>query len=381
MRGIGVVVAVLLAAAPQARAQSASAESWGSGSAALGVGMFGDKPATTLDLGIDLETGELAVGVGGRVRWLAGDGVREEDWDEASEIATAIRYLTYRRAADGGWPGFAVAAGALADVRLGHGSLVSGYTSGLDVDRGHLGIQSRAAGDRYGVDAMLDDVVSPRIAAARGRVFSEDGASFGITVAGDLELGTPMIGVDAAWAARYVTPYLDLALIDTSAFGIHAGLAVDAEGGGARWLGSLEARAGGGGYIPGWLGPLYEIERETLADEIRMSDLGGIGGFVELGVDIPEVGRLTSSYSQRPGLADQVTVRAAAPHFRRAQLAVWAAADADKRGDRALAAELRLELPHRLFAAADAARLYRSVDGEFEPLWVATVAFGSALGF
>jgi hypothetical protein len=381
VRDFGVVLAVLGALAGPAAAQSGS-ELGGSGSAALGVGMFGDKPATSLDLGIDFEAGDLALGIGGRVRWLAGEGVRDEDWNDPSEIATALRYLSYRRAPRGRVPGVALAAGALADVRLGHGSIVGGYTSGLDVDHRRLGAQARVAGERYRVDGMIDDVVAPRIVGGHGRWSTGGRASFGATFAGDIDAGAPMASVDAELAFAHGTPYADLVGIADGGAGVHAGVRFDeATSTGTRFLATLEARAGTGDYVPAWVGPLYEVDRIARDAGMIPDGLGGIGGLVEAGVDVPEVGTIATSYAVRRGLPDQATVRARAPYYRGVQAGLWGAAEIRRGGERAIAAEVRAQLPHGLFAVADAARLYRDAGGMLEPVWIATVAFGSALAF
>jgi len=386
LRSISAVVfaaAVVATALETAGAQPADRpDTAGNGSAALGVGVFGDQLATSLDVGIDFEHGALALGIGGRVRWLTGEGVRSEDWDDRSEVATALRYLSYARAPQGRWPGVALAAGALSDVALGHGSVIDGYTAGLDVDHRSTGAQTRIEGGRYALEGLIDDVVAPRVLAARGRIAL---GRFGVavTAAGDVDAGVPVLAVDAELPTRYATPYVDVVSIPMAGggAGLHTGVATDIDGVGARWLGRVEARAGTDGYVPGWMGPLYEVERRTRLASDRMNSTAGVGGLAELGVEVHELGRVTASYARRAGLSDQMTLRLLAPYFRGVQLGLWAATDLDRAGERAFAAEIRAQLPRGLFAVADAARLYREVDGELAPLWTATVAFGSALGF
>ncbi len=117
--------------------------------------MFGADPAATIDLGFDVDGHGAALGMGGRLRWLAGDGVRGEDWDELSEWVGIVRYFTWitHPQLDGADPTRppppdelrgALAIGRLGGVVLGHGSVIDGFTTGLDVDHGQVGAQVRA---------------------------------------------------------------------------------------------------------------------------------------------------------------------------------------------------------------------------------------------
>ncbi|HUH03995.1 MAG TPA: hypothetical protein VML75_18490, partial [Kofleriaceae bacterium] len=151
---------VLVVSAPAtARGQDASA------SGSLGVGMFGSDPATTIDVGLDAAGEGYAIGLGARLRYLAGSGVRTEDWDQASEVARLIRYLQLAR---DGEVQVSVAVGELAGLTLGNGVMVDGYSAGLDVDHGHLGVSSRLRWSRYAAEVFADDVIAPRIVGARG---------------------------------------------------------------------------------------------------------------------------------------------------------------------------------------------------------------------
>ncbi|RMH42545.1 MAG: hypothetical protein D6689_07895 [Deltaproteobacteria bacterium] len=367
-------VAIAIAAAV-ASVRPAAADV-GSGSAAVGVGMFGGRPATTVDAGIDVAGGAWAVGIGGRVRWLAGEGVRRQDWDEPGDIAAVLRYLTYRREPDGDGIAVAVAAGPLANAVLGHETVVGGLTTGLDVDHRHLGAQVRVAGAVAAGEALVDDVVAPRVIAARGRLGGDRGAAFGATAAGDLELGVAAVALDAEWRAAVAVPYVDLVAVVGRGVGAHAGVAVHADAAGAAWRGVVEAYAASEGYVPGWFGPLYEVDRATPGG---LAAAGGFGGRASASVDADGLGRLALAYDRRRGRPDRLAVRLAAPYFARAQLAAWAAADVARGGARAVAAELRVELPAGLFAAGEAARVYRDAGGALEPLWLATIAVGGAL--
>lgn len=66
-------------------------------SGSVGAGVFDSEPAAAVDIGFDVAGAEYAMGFGARLYWLASSGFREEDWDERSEWAGLLRYLTYVR--------------------------------------------------------------------------------------------------------------------------------------------------------------------------------------------------------------------------------------------------------------------------------------------
>ena len=75
---LALTAALLLAGHPAAADTTAGA--------ALGVGAFDARAMTSLDLALDVSHDEVSAGLGGRLRLIADDGWREEDWDETSEF-------------------------------------------------------------------------------------------------------------------------------------------------------------------------------------------------------------------------------------------------------------------------------------------------------
>jgi len=134
--------------------------------------MFGPVPSTTVDVAIDLTGEHYAVGVGARLRLLVGEGLRDEDWDEISELARIIRYAIYRLDSDedDGLIRLSVAVGELGGATLGEGILIDDYATGDDVDHGRLGAQLRFERQGHGVEGLVDDVIAPRIEGARAYV-------------------------------------------------------------------------------------------------------------------------------------------------------------------------------------------------------------------
>ncbi len=391
---LGAALALLLCAPAGASAQESSA------AGLVGIGMFGRDPATTVDVGLDVVGDGYAFGIGARLRWLGGSGVRSEDWDQLSEVARLIRYLNLDRDEP---VRFSLAMGELGGVALGHGTVIGGYASGLDVNHGHLGAQLTAAWRAASFEAVIDDVVAPRIIGARGS-YRLGAARLGAQAAVDvsapemtpamtLDMSSssvvPIVGLDAEASGATEsdrlagTLYADLIGELRTGAGLHLGAGGSlALGEGDARLGlRVEARLGTGGYVPVWIGPLYERTRGERLEQARAGGLGGAGGMVELSARAPAVGTAAVSWATRPGLPNLVTAGLRAPYFRGVQAAVWAAAELGGQDPaRGLSMEARVRLPRSMFVVLETARLYRRRDVAFEPIWIATAAIGAVLG-
>lgn len=381
------------------------------GSGSLGAGMFGAQPATTAEVGVDIGGPGYALGLGARGRWLAADGFRSEDWDELSEQARVVRYGTAEWSdGEAGGAAASAALGELGAVSLGHRSIIDGYSSGLDVDHGHLGAQGRAQAGRLSGEAVVDDLVAPRIGGVRVAAAMPEEMTFGVSIAGD-RVAPHMDGGDSAAVAAAA---LDGELRATSdrdqvrgalfadavgIAGLAAGLHLGASGSTlvadqVRLAARAELRAGSRHYVPGWIGPLYEIERRQMnasdgamevgqLDAARAGGMAGIGAAGGLTVEAGGVLSGEIGYAARRGIADVVTGRLLAPFHDRFQAGLWTAAAFGGAGldALALAAEVRVRLSDRGFLRADAARLVRGdEEGGLRPVWMAQLALGASLG-
>lgn len=335
----------------------------GEGSAAVGVGMYGDRPAASLQLGVDVGGAAWALGIGGRVQWLAGEGLDETQWDDAAEWVRVVRYASY------GGERLTLRLQSLTDARLGDGAVIAGYTAGLDVDHPRLGAAAGWRDDDWTADVIVDDVIAPGLAGAR------------VTRAlGDWELGGELVAfergavaVDVARRWRGVRGYAAGVYLPGLAAAGELGARVELARDGVTLAAQGELGYGTAGYVPRWAGPLYELERRDQLEHARAADDGAPFAFVETVIDVDAVGVVASSFQRRPIQGDVVTVRVASPYYQRVQAAAWAALALG--GPAAVAGELRVSLPGRWFASADAARLYR---GD-APLWQATVAVGAVV--
>lgn len=367
---------------------------------------------------MDVAGEHYAMGVGARLRWVISDGpeggFRAEDWDERSEWASLVRYLTYARMH--GTADVALAVGQLGGITLGHGSLMDGYSAGLDVDHRHLGAALRVHGERLSGEFLLDDLVAPRITGSRlgwrthGSGFTLDaGASVIMDLSAEETAGAmststllPVAALDgrAQWTTRDRrwggALYTDLVAIADIAVGAHVGIS------GYGTLSSNtrvslrgELRRGSGGYIPGWFGPFYELDRRAAPmgteastartgsqlDIARRGGLAGWGGLAEARVELPDMGEFAVYYARRAQLADHLVVRATVPFLRDIQGAAWLAAEVGEGADAwILSSEIRARLNARWFASAELSRLYIDRDAVIEPILTGLITFGATVG-
>lgn len=410
---------------PESRAIGAY-EPWVSG--ALGAGVFDGQPSAAVDVSLDLAGPRYAMGFGARLRWMREEGLRGRDWDEISEWASLLRYLTHQRESGDVRASFAL--GQLGGVRLGHGSVLDGYASGVHVDHRRLGAQLRVEGSRFGVEGLVDDVVSPRIVGARvhgyhwvDRIRLDTGVTGVVDfVAPALEpAGDPdadeLIGfavldgsVRAYSRDRRVSGgiYLDLVaggapgVAGTAMAGFHAGAIAEATVGQTAVGLRGELQVGSDGYIGNWFGPLYERDRvgframQSQLEVARAGGLGGSGGAVDAQIAHPRLGDLHAAYRWRPGLGGLLRARVGAPYFRDVQGALWSAVERTglsngttaggpgapdavaERHNWVVAGEMRVRLPRRLFATAELSRLYRDdAGGALPPVWTALIGIGT----
>ncbi len=134
---IAVVVVGLALGAPSAAAEGAS-KRWGELEGDIGFGFMGSDLFTTLQAGFDLQEGAFAMGLQLRLRLRVADrgdeeegrGVRREDWDEPSDLAHILRYVSYRRKVKSVSVGLLL--GEHAGYTLGYGSLIRDYSSAVD---------------------------------------------------------------------------------------------------------------------------------------------------------------------------------------------------------------------------------------------------------
>lgn len=327
----------------------------------LGVGGLGGKAVTTIQTGVDVQEGNLALGLFGRVRFLMQDdpesgAVRRRDWDEVSDYVHILRYLQYRRTfltRAAGELRLAFQAGEILGYTLGHGTLIRDYTNIADPDHPHAGVHFQVSGTRWQWATMLDNFINPSVVANRValRPFEKlPGLAVGSSLVVDPRAPMSVLSaedhdrrVDGAYNLQAenqvltllgleveyeigdrqggrVTPYADL---NTSllGLGLHLGATGDAPLGesGARLQVQLEYRAASGGYAPAHVETFYDVERYqaglTFLDPTKASvderstklaglargSYGGQGVLGQLGLRLRSKAALKIGASYRPG--------------------------------------------------------------------------------
>jgi hypothetical protein len=362
---------------------------WASQASARGIGVAGDVglgglggvATTTIQSGLDIQEGDLSLGVFGRVRFMLQDDqesgvVRGRDWDEVSDFVHILRYLRYARTfGSKSRVRVQFLAGELLGFTLGHGSLVRDYSNIADPDHPHAGVHLDLSGERWHFASVVDNFISPSVIANRLAVRPVEKLP-GLTVGGSLVVDpraplTVQIGpererlVDRAWNLStdtqpltlfgldleyafgerdkaQLTPYLD---VNGSGHGV--GMHVGALGRirlgktPLRLAAQLEYRLGSSGYAPAHIETFYDVERYqaclAFADPQQASpedsatklaglvrgDYGGHGVMGQTALHYNRVAQLKLGASYRPG-PDAVSLwwRAVANPVTRLQLGV-----------------------------------------------------------
>lgn len=342
----------------------------------LGFGALDDTAATTIQAGLDVQEGRLAVALFGRVRLMLSDqeevgAIRRRDWDEASDFVHILRTLRYSRQFQ--TFNLDVRVGEVMAHTLGHGSLMRDYSNISDPDHQHTGLSFRLAHPRFEVEALLDNFIRPGVAALRGTVSPLSGQwgrgfKLGASLAMDptapvavqvdekgrramdaaynLQSDTrvlTMMEVDASYRLHrhdlgMIEPYVDVAT-SFMGMGVHAGAVGQVRLGpdGEYILGlQAEYHYSGAGYAPAYMTTFYDVERHQAGlafrdprqanSSNRNTKYAGMarglyeghGGLVQLGLEVGQKVRAKVGYGFRPGPdAHQMWVRFSSQASRR----------------------------------------------------------------
>ena len=369
------------------------------------------------------------------------DGViRREDWDEFSDYLRIIRYVEY------GYPHEPLHAriGELGPVHLGHGTIVNGYYNVITPDLYQLGIWGHVNTPFGGGGLLLDNVAAPsifgtrlyarpvaffdrqswwtRLAVGTSLVVDAD-APYRLALDGAGEVVVdptrqPVVEEDraATWLGFDVelnliqhdwfqlTPYSDLNLhINTGGVGWHDGVLVGmAPLDALRLQARLEYRLVGEGYLPDYIGPLYEVERYQFAGwhqglpapklRVAASRTGGAvhGVYGQLGGDILGIVALSGSLAEYQGPDNgSLWLRAAITPTDSFQLAAFyikqnfnSFSEAFDLDGALLVGDLRASIAGPLYLHAQYNRLYRlRDDGEYESVDTWNVGLGAGFTF
>jgi hypothetical protein len=322
---------------------------------------------------------------------------------------------------------------------MGHGSLVSGYTSVVDLDHPHSGFRGRAVHKWFLADVLVDDFVKPEIMAARFSV-KPGLKNLAIGISGVLDIQAPVeavlesqgrrqvsktrhlevdtqvvgfLGADVEYTIRptknlELIPYVDANWAVRHGFGLHVGLDTRWRPGAGPWTlsGGAEYRLSADGYWPAYVDLYYDIQRYQVAlggsftarpqaDSGKlalMMELKGIahGGRWWAKVEYRKKFWLKAAYALRSGvLGDMVIVEAGLPLSRRLVFAAVAALSGMvdgrdwKKLDGGLAAsELRVRVWKYLYIVGQFGYLYALDDeGVFKGVLMANAGVGGTLGY
>jgi len=331
----------------------------------LGLGGYGGSLMSTLQTGLDIREGNLALGFFGRVRFVFdGDDerlVRSRDYDEVSDYVHIVRYLRYYRRF--GKTAVEIHGGEILGYTLGHGTLLRDYSNIADPDHLHCGFRVAIEHPRWEVDALLDNLVRPSVVGGRLGVRPFESLK-GLTVAASLlfdpraprrvrldhagmravdeaanlqtedELLT-LMGLDIEWrfGDRYrgqVVPYADF----NSSFrgvGLHVGTLgyLPVGDSGLELSGQLEYRLTGGGYAPSPFSTFYDVERfqsslnyaqslsespafDTQLANVERGVFGGHGFLGQVGLSMDPAFSFKLGFRHHPGPdANRLWLRAA----------------------------------------------------------------------
>lgn len=278
----------------------------------MNFGQIGEDWFTTVNLGFNLDLGQIGFGIQVPLRLRVYDNdpksdediggiIRKEDWDQFSDFLKIIRFFRFGHKGDLVF----LQVGDLPGAILGHGTIVNRYYNNIDIDHYRMGLQVDVNTDYGGAETLINSLSFPNLFGVRGYVkpwsFVDTEAylnnlAVGVSVASDLtapfELekdpvsGTPVIGEDGYLKVSResattviggdlefkvlntelltLTPYMDLNHILDAGTGYHAGvlstfhfpiISMDLQ---AR----LEYRYFfGGDYVPAYFDSYYEIQK------------------------------------------------------------------------------------------------------------------------
>jgi hypothetical protein len=213
-----------------------------SAGAAAGFGVVADEPALLATPWAGATFGRFGVALQAPLRFVD-DGLRPEDWDEPADYGRLVRFVRWGEESDP----VAARAGVVARRTLGQGTLVRRYHNGTDDDHARVGLDARARGERWALDAFSDQLLGPPVVAARASVQVLPPLSLGATFAADTAMPADVDGrvdrtgafvarrvffpgygadVSASFGVREVavlTTYVEVNALDQSDVGVHVG--------------------------------------------------------------------------------------------------------------------------------------------------------------
>ncbi|GMU86485.1 MAG: hypothetical protein AMXMBFR48_17270 [Ignavibacteriales bacterium] len=315
-----------------------------SGNVTGGVGLnFIDGNAFySFRLAPDFSIGKFGVGLDLRLDFDSTGSIRKENFNDASDFLSIIKYIRYGQKKD---PVY-VSAGVLDNYSLGHGTIVNQYNNSPSIDKRSLGLALDLDFEKFGVESMYSDFSQGGVLGLRGYVRPLQFTTFSkIPVLGKLEVGASFASDFNKYAgvlSGYIDPVTNefVSLNDrksTQIYGIDLGLPVvrtsilnidlyadyskvmdfgDGASTGAVFSFSgmglisaavrLERRWMNDQYMPAYFNSLYEIERfKVIGGSVvsKIKQLSAVtstdrGIYGSLGITAANMVAVTGSYQR-----------------------------------------------------------------------------------
>lgn len=263
----------------------------------LGLNWIDGKPYYSLRFTPDISLGNFGVGLDLRLDFDAQGHLRTEDFNEASDYLSIIRYVRYGMKHD---PAY-IKLGALDYYTLGHGSIMYLYNNSPSIDARKIGLVLDLDLGKFGIESIYSKFAEAGVVGFRGYVrplqYTDAGSipiigglEVGATFAGDysskagiikgyfdnnqnkfistkdegsiniigIDLGLPLLRTSLLEA----TLYSDFSKIIDFGSGVATGIQVDFNSLGILTASAkLERRFNNGKYIPAYFNSFYEINR------------------------------------------------------------------------------------------------------------------------
>ncbi|MBE2280508.1 MAG: hypothetical protein IAE91_08960 [Ignavibacteriaceae bacterium] len=293
----------------------------------LGLSWIDGKPHFTFRLTPDIAFGKWGIGLDLNLEFDSDGKLRDENFKTASDYLSIIRYVRYGQKKDNVFARI----GALDYYTLGQGNIIYNYSNSPSFDNRKTGFAFDLDFDKAGFETMYSDFTSGGVLGIRGyvRPFKFDAGMSKIPILNTIELGLSFAGDFNSNAAVFsgrkdangnfeavkkdeslsmlgvdlgipivrqdilnLDLYLNYTKINNFGSGINSGFIMGLNGLGLLNVSvKFERRWNEGKYLPGYFGPLYEIERFSYdsstgipmtkaqqLDGITTSDNGWFGG-------------------------------------------------------------------------------------------------------
>lgn len=262
----------------------------------LGLNWIDGKPYYRISFRPEVSFANFGVGLDLNLDFDSEGKLRTENFNEASDYLSLIRYVRYGIKND---PVF-IKLGALDYYTLGHGTIMQHYNNSPTYDARRIGLVADIDFGKFGFESIYGNFAQSGVFGMRGYVRPLQFTSANdIPILSNLEFGASyvtdfnkyarvdsgyfdqarnfkvvkdrgaltIIGFDVALpliksSSITITPYLDYNKIIDFGSGVATGVKLDFEGMGLLSVSAkLERRFNNGKYLPSYFNSLYEIER------------------------------------------------------------------------------------------------------------------------